>query len=69
TTVIRYNANNPGVWFFHCHIQWHLNMGMAAQMIELPSIFKNTTIPADVTGLCVGIDLDKKKDNKNSKTK
>ncbi|RIB03356.1 Multicopper oxidase [Gigaspora rosea] len=70
TTVIRYNANNPGVWFLHCHIQWHLNLGMAAQMIELPSIFKNTTtIPSDVTALCVGIDLDKKnKGNKNRKT-
>ncbi|CAG8776451.1 22538_t:CDS:2 [Gigaspora margarita] len=67
TTVIRYNANNPGVWFFHCHIQWHLNMGMAAQMIELPSIFKNTTIPNDVTALCVGDDLDNK--SKGNKTK
>ncbi|CAG8693549.1 9091_t:CDS:2, partial [Gigaspora margarita] len=52
TTVILYSANNPGVWLFHCHIQWHLSMGMAAQLIESPSIFKNTTIPSDVTALC-----------------
>jgi L-ascorbate oxidase len=28
-TVIRFVANNPGAWFFHCHIDWHLVMGMA----------------------------------------
>jgi len=28
-TVIRFTADNPGVWFFHCHIDWHLIMGMA----------------------------------------
>ncbi|CAG8624651.1 26814_t:CDS:2 [Gigaspora margarita] len=68
-TVLPNSVNNPGVWFFHCHIQWHLNLGMAVQMIESPSIFKNTTtIPADVTGLCAGIDLAMNKDNKNSKT-
>jgi iron transport multicopper oxidase len=22
-TVIRFVANNPGVWFFHCHMDWH----------------------------------------------
>ena len=28
-TVLRFVADNPGVWFFHCHIDWHLEMGMA----------------------------------------
>ncbi|CAF1557054.1 unnamed protein product, partial [Didymodactylos carnosus] len=27
--VIRFVANNPGVWIFHCHIDWHLAGGMA----------------------------------------
>jgi FtsP/CotA-like multicopper oxidase with cupredoxin domain len=22
-TVIRFVADNPGVWFFHCHMDWH----------------------------------------------
>jgi hypothetical protein len=22
-TVIRFRADNPGVWMFHCHIEWH----------------------------------------------
>jgi FtsP/CotA-like multicopper oxidase with cupredoxin domain len=27
--VIQWQANNPGRWFFHCHIEWHLATGMA----------------------------------------
>lgn len=24
--VVQFEANNPGVWAFHCHIAWHLSM-------------------------------------------
>lgn len=27
--VLRFRAENPGVWLFHCHILWHLVSGMA----------------------------------------
>jgi FtsP/CotA-like multicopper oxidase with cupredoxin domain len=27
--VILWQAKNPGRWFFHCHIEWHLEAGMA----------------------------------------
>ncbi|KAJ5491343.1 hypothetical protein N7539_002910 [Penicillium diatomitis] len=27
--VLRFRAENPGVWLFHCHILWHLATGMA----------------------------------------
>ncbi|PGH12270.1 hypothetical protein AJ80_06784 [Polytolypa hystricis UAMH7299] len=27
--VLRFRADNPGVWLFHCHIMWHLASGMA----------------------------------------
>ncbi|MGE3803154.1 MAG: multicopper oxidase family protein, partial [Gemmataceae bacterium] len=27
--VIQWVARNPGHWFFHCHIEWHLATGMA----------------------------------------
>jgi FtsP/CotA-like multicopper oxidase with cupredoxin domain len=27
--VIQWKADNPGKWFFHCHIEWHLATGMA----------------------------------------
>lgn len=33
-TVIRFVANNPGVWAFHCHIEPHLHMGMGVIFSE-----------------------------------
>ena len=27
--VVRFIANNPGMWFLHCHIDWHLVGGLA----------------------------------------
>lgn len=27
--IVRFKADNPGFWFMHCHIAWHLNAGMA----------------------------------------
>ncbi|KAJ5901666.1 multicopper oxidase-domain-containing protein [Penicillium taxi] len=27
--VLRFRADNPGVWLFHCHILWHMATGMA----------------------------------------
>jgi multicopper oxidase len=32
--VIQWVADNPGRWFFHCHIEWHLATGMA-RVIEI----------------------------------
>ncbi|CUM53253.1 unnamed protein product [Debaryomyces tyrocola] len=34
--VLRFKADNPGVWFFHCHIDWHLIQGLAIVLIEAP---------------------------------
>jgi iron transport multicopper oxidase len=34
--VMRFKANNPGVWFFHCHLEWHLDQGLALIFIEDP---------------------------------
>ncbi|SCU85732.1 LADA_0D09296g1_1 [Lachancea dasiensis] len=34
--VVRFKADNPGVWFFHCHIEWHLTQGLAIVLIEDP---------------------------------
>ncbi|KAL1561559.1 laccase [Salvia divinorum] len=39
-TAIRFKANNPGVWYIHCHFERHLSWGMAMVFIvkdgELP---------------------------------
>ncbi|XP_031736736.1 L-ascorbate oxidase-like isoform X2 [Cucumis sativus] len=33
-TAIRFVADNPGVWIFHCHIEPHLDMGMGVIFAE-----------------------------------
>lgn len=45
--VIRFRANNPGFWFFHCHVSNHVHLGMGlvlqvgteTQMPEVPAHF------------------------------
>jgi FtsP/CotA-like multicopper oxidase with cupredoxin domain len=32
--VVQWVADNPGRWFFHCHIEWHMATGMA-RVIEI----------------------------------
>jgi multicopper oxidase len=34
--AVQWVADNPGRWFFHCHIEWHLMTGMA-RVIEVQS--------------------------------
>lgn len=33
-TVIRYITDNPGAWFFHCHIEWHVLSGFGVVLVE-----------------------------------
>lgn len=32
--VVRFVADNPGIWFMHCHIDWHLMIGMSWMFVE-----------------------------------
>lgn len=51
--VLRFKANNPGVWFFHCHIDLHLIGGMAATMVEAPDLARSTmSVPANGVQNC-----------------
>jgi iron transport multicopper oxidase len=51
--VIRFVADNPGVWFFHCHIDWHLSSGLAMLMIEAPTqMQERMTIPQEHFDVC-----------------
>lgn len=51
--VLRFQASNPGVWFFHCHIDLHLVGGMAAVIIEAPDILQNQqSLPASGVSIC-----------------
>ncbi|KZT62420.1 multicopper oxidase [Calocera cornea HHB12733] len=35
---IRFRADNPGTWIFHCHIEWHLEAGLAVVFAEAPPV-------------------------------
>ncbi|KAJ5929298.1 Multicopper oxidase type 3 [Penicillium verhagenii] len=41
--MIAFKTDNPGAWLMHCHIGWHVNMGLALQFIEnqdeIPGLF------------------------------
>ncbi|RLN49355.1 hypothetical protein BBJ29_008371 [Phytophthora kernoviae] len=32
--ILRFTADNPGAWTMHCHIDWHMNIGMAMVFVE-----------------------------------
>jgi iron transport multicopper oxidase len=46
--VVRYQASNPGVWLFHCHIEWQGVMGLMATIIEVPEKLRGLLIPTDL---------------------
>ncbi|RUS21464.1 Cupredoxin, partial [Endogone sp. FLAS-F59071] len=51
-TVIRFVADNPGIWAFHCHIDWHMEAGLAMQFVELPRQIERLNIPQHVLHDC-----------------
>ncbi len=51
--VLRFKADNPGVWLFHCHIEWHVVSGLLATFIEDPlALQKQFTLPPDHLAAC-----------------
>jgi iron transport multicopper oxidase len=50
--VLRFKTINPGVWFFHCHVDWHLEQGLALTLIEDPLSVQKQTPPADFYRIC-----------------
>ncbi|KAK7030481.1 laccase, multicopper oxidase, benzenediol:oxygen oxidorectuctase [Paramarasmius palmivorus] len=43
--TIRFRTDNPGPWFLHCHIDWHLDTGFAAVFAERPEEWTSTINP------------------------
>lgn len=50
--VMQYNADNPGVWPFHCHIAWHLSMGLYVNLMERPDEISQYQIPMVMKQTC-----------------
>ncbi|KAI1318994.1 hypothetical protein EDD11_005192 [Mortierella claussenii] len=51
-TVIRFRNDNPGMWAFHCHIEWHMEAGLMVQFESLPQAIKNFQIPSEMSAMC-----------------
>lgn len=53
SVVFRFVADNPGVWIFHCHIDWHMAQGLASVFVEAPQqIQQQLTVPDDHYAVC-----------------
>ncbi|ORX49058.1 hypothetical protein DM01DRAFT_1338235 [Hesseltinella vesiculosa] len=51
--VIRFRADNIGAWFFHCHIDWHLESGLAATFIVGADVAQQRmSLPQDFLDVC-----------------
>lgn len=53
SVTIRFRADNPGTWLFHCHIDWHLSSGLGLEVVEAPDYMqKQLTIPQTILNQC-----------------
>jgi len=49
-TALRLVANNPGVWFFHCHLASHMAMGMSFALVVEPDMIGDPTPTVPLCG-------------------
>lgn len=54
--VVQIDADNPGVWPFHCHIAWHVSAGLYINVIERPDLVEGFQIPQNVKDTCMAWD-------------
>ncbi|KAJ3553552.1 hypothetical protein NM688_g3549 [Phlebia brevispora] len=53
SVTIRFTTDNPGPWFLHCHIDWHLQAGLAVVMAEdIADIKSANPVPQAWNELC-----------------
>ncbi|KAF9461170.1 laccase [Collybia nuda] len=51
--TIRFVTDNAGPWFLHCHIDWHLELGLAVVFAEnIPQIPHQNPVPQSWKDLC-----------------
>jgi len=48
--ALRFVADNPGVWFFHCHITAHLVMGMGFNIVISPDVLNDPSQSVSTCG-------------------
>ncbi|KAJ3542726.1 hypothetical protein NM688_g5942 [Phlebia brevispora] len=53
TVIIRFETHNPGPWFLHCHIEFHLEASMAVVLVEdVPQTKSLVAPPPAWSALC-----------------
>ncbi|KAK1750437.1 Cupredoxin [Echria macrotheca] len=53
SAILRFKADNPGVWLLHCHIEWHVPLGLSATIIEdVAGIQKSIKVPKEHFEMC-----------------
>ncbi|RMZ75423.1 hypothetical protein DV738_g5496, partial [Chaetothyriales sp. CBS 135597] len=58
--VMRFRSDNPGVWLFHCHIEWHVDSGLVATFISSPAELQaqlKDKIPQDHYDACTALGM------------
>ncbi|KAF4122242.1 iron transport multicopper oxidase [Geosmithia morbida] len=50
--VLRFRSDNPGIWLFHCHIEWHMDQGLVATFVEAPEMLQKLDIPKAHFDIC-----------------
>lgn len=51
--AIRFRADNPGIQLIHCHIEWHVEAGLSAAILEATDRLGNLEIPWEHKQACV----------------
>jgi len=51
-TVLRFVADNPGMWAFHCHLSWHMAAGLLMQWSTLPTEAAALGFPQQMLDQC-----------------
>ncbi|KAJ2019083.1 ferroxidase fet3 [Coemansia sp. S680] len=46
--ILRFRADNPGVWLMHCHIDLHMELGLSMMIVSAPEIIRETIKVPDV---------------------
>ncbi|EON62976.1 hypothetical protein W97_02202 [Coniosporium apollinis CBS 100218] len=56
--AIRFKTDSPGVYLFHCHMEWHVEAGMTVTIIEDPSrLQKEQWIPDNHLESCKALNI------------
>ncbi|KAF2815212.1 uncharacterized protein BDZ99DRAFT_379150 [Mytilinidion resinicola] len=51
-TLLRFTADNAGIWAFHCHLSWHAEAGLLMQFLTKADEVAKWSLPTENLGLC-----------------